>query len=107
MFLAMDGARIAGCAAFRPLGHDSAEMKRLYVRQEYRGAGLGRALALRVAEESRAAGYSLLRLDTLPRMGEAIRMYGALGFRPIERYGDNPPEALCFEMSLREEAGRA
>lgn len=103
LYLAMSGARIAGCAAFRHLNKDAAEMKRLYVRTEYRGFGLGRRLALRIAEEAVRTGYTALRLDTLPRMSEAIGMYRALGFRPISPYGDHPPEALCFELPLRDD----
>jgi putative acetyltransferase len=100
LYLADAGLRLAGCAAFRPLQPGIAEMKRLYVRPEFRGTGIGRSLALRIAEEARSAGYSALRLDTLPRMEQAIRMYQALGFRQIPAYGNNPEGALCFEMRL-------
>jgi ribosomal protein S18 acetylase RimI-like enzyme len=75
-------------------------MKRLYVRPDFQGLGLGRALTERVIEESRAAGYSLLRLDTLPKMHRAIPLYGALGFREIPHYSDNPATSICFELRL-------
>jgi carbonic anhydrase len=100
LLVGMADGQFAGCAAFRRFGPDVAEMKRLYVRPAYRGSGLGRSLTLRIAEEARRAGYKLLRLDTLPRMDSAIRLYRELGFRQIPRYGDHPAEALCFELKI-------
>jgi putative acetyltransferase len=94
------GSRLAGCAAFRKLAATTAEMKRLYVRPAYRGSGLGRRLAVRIIEEARGAGYRTLRLDSLPRMEQALRMYRALGFQEIPPYGGNPPGAVCFELQL-------
>ncbi len=91
---------LAGCAALRKSEPNIGEMKRLYVRPAFQGAGLGRDLAERVIGEARTAGYVSLRLDTLPRMERAIRMYRDLGFRKIPAYGDNPPGAICFELAL-------
>ncbi len=84
-----DGAPV-GCAALRDAGAGRAEMKRLYVRPQARGLGLGRALAERIVEEARAAGYAEIVLDTLPTMGTAHRLYEQLGFRPIAPYNANP-----------------
>jgi len=87
-------ARVAGlpaaCAALRPLNGDEAEMKRLYVRAQFRGMGLGRTLAEVVIDEARAIGYRTLKLDTLPQMREAQSLYGELGFRDTPPYNDNP-----------------
>lgn len=100
ILLAFDAGDLAGCVALRALAGGSGEMKRLYVRPAFQGAGLGRRLVERVVEEAKAAGYPVLRLDTLPVMQRAIALYRALGFREIPRYGDNPPGAICFELAL-------
>jgi GNAT superfamily N-acetyltransferase len=102
LFLAMDGGRGAGCVALRKLGEGIGEMKRLFVRPEYRGQGLGRALARRVMEEAVAAGYGRMRLDTLARLKEAMRLYESLGFKQISPYRANPLEDVVYwELPLR------
>lgn len=89
----------AGCVAWRELAGDVVEMKRLYVRASARGAGVGQKLVDRLLVEIR--GYRLIRLDTLPHMSAAIRLYRRLGFLEIPRYNDNPePGALFFERPL-------
>jgi len=91
----------AGCAALRPLGGDICEMKRLFVRPEHRGQGLGRALCVRLMGQGARLGYRLMRLDTLSSMKEAGALYRSLGFREIPPYYHNPlPGPLFFERSL-------
>ena len=96
LYLALSGGRPVGCAALRPLFHRDAEMKRLYVRPAMRGSGLGRALALRIIEDARALGYDSLKLDTLPQMKAAQRLYQDLGFTDTAPYNDNPVEGVRF-----------
>ncbi len=76
-------------------------MKRLYTRPAARGTGLGKALVAAIMAEGRKAGYTAMRLDTLPSMVPAIRLYEAAGFRAVPSYYDTPiGETLFFEAAL-------
>jgi GNAT superfamily N-acetyltransferase len=96
MLIARIAGEPAGCVALRPLGPRDAEMKRLYVRAAFRGMGIGRMLAECVIDEARALGYSTLKLDTLPAMNAAQRMYAELGFQETAPYNENPVDGVRF-----------
>ena len=85
-----------GCAALRRLGPGVAEMKRLYVANAARGTGLGEALARRIVEAAREAGYREVKLDTLAGMAAAQALYARLGFRDCAPYNDNPLPGTRF-----------
>jgi ribosomal protein S18 acetylase RimI-like enzyme len=107
LFLAIDDDQIAGCVALRKIDDGICEIKRLYVRPEFRGRSLGRSLTETVIEAAREIGYRRMRLDTLPgKMDRAIAMYRSLGFTNIEPYYDNPvPDAVFMELLLDQERG--
>ncbi|MGH8676146.1 MAG: GNAT family N-acetyltransferase, partial [Burkholderiales bacterium] len=99
LFLARRDRLAAGCVAMRPLDGRSGEMKRLYVREAFRGGGLGRTLSNLVIAAAREQGYERLVLDTLPQMREAIVLYRSLGFRETGPYSASPtPGALYFQL---------
>ena len=100
IMIAFDAGQPAGCVALRKIGDGIGEMKRLYVRPSFQGRRLGRLLVERIVMEARAAGFQLLRLDTLRTLERAIGLYRRTGFREIAAYSDNPPEAICFELAL-------
>ena len=92
----------AGCVAIRRSDDTGCEMKRLYVRPRFQRLGCGRQLAERAIHWARAAGYDCIRLDTLPVMAGAQRMYERLGFVDVPPYRYNPIAGSRFlELGLR------
>lgn len=94
--------RPLGCIALRPLPNGDpaiGEVKRLYVRPDARGTGLGRALVRHVLDDALAIGYRELKLDTLPTMNAARALYESLGFRDCAAYYRNPIGGVSY-MSL-------
>lgn len=102
LLLAEYEGQVAGCIALHKLADGICEMKRLYLRPQFRGKGLGRELADRIIAEARQIGYDSMRLDTVePVMKDAVAMYRRIGFHEIAPYCTNPiPGALYMELQL-------
>jgi putative acetyltransferase len=102
LLLAKYEGEFAGCVALRKLGPGICEMKRLFLRAQFRGKGLGRALCEKILTEARQIGYRKMRLDTVePIMKDAVAMYRKLGFKEVAPYCSNPiVGALYMELAL-------
>ncbi len=102
LLLAECEGQLAACVALHKLAPGICEMKRLYLRPQFRGKGLGRALAERIIAEARQIGYQRMRLDTVePVMKDAVAMYRKLGFKEIAPYRTNPVAgAMYMELEL-------
>ena len=101
LLVARCGGEPAGCVALRALDDETGEVKRLYVRERFRGLGLARALVQVLIDTARDVGYTRLRLDTHDSMIPAQTLYRSFGFREIEPYWDHPiPDVVFFELRL-------
>ena len=97
LYLAYVDDNLAGCIALRKLEDDICEMKRLFVRDGFRGAKVGVTLIEKLIADAREIGYNRMRLDTYPpKMGKAVKLYESHGFVPIPPYYDNPHSDVLF-----------
>ena len=97
-----------GCVGLRRWDERACEMKRLFVRPEFRDCGAGCALVNEVIKAARSMGYERMLLDTLPTMQKAQELYRSVGFREIPPYPKKPiPGALYFELDLVGKSGTA
>jgi GNAT superfamily N-acetyltransferase len=86
MYLALVGAAEAGVGALKPIDSEMAEIKRMYVRPDFRGLGVGRVILQRLVDDARELGYKVARLETLVYMTEAHDLYRSKGFVDAERF---------------------
>jgi ribosomal protein S18 acetylase RimI-like enzyme len=102
LYLAYASEKLAGCVALRKLEAGVCEMKRLFVRDGFRGQKIGIKLMEKLFDEARRIGYEKMRLDTFPaKMGKAVSLYESYGFRRIPPYYDNPHgKTLYMELDL-------
>jgi len=101
LFLAKYGGAPTGCIALRRIDDSICEMKRLYVRPDYRGEGIGRRLVESLISKAVELGYDAMKLDTREVMKEAISLYKSVGFVETAAYTYNPSEdAVYLELTI-------
>ena len=102
----IDGSPVA-CGAFRPLSEHVAEIKRMYVRPEFRGRGYSKMILTELECRAAAAGYTVVRLETGNRQPEAISLYERAGYRRIPCFGSyvESQRSVCFEKVVEDHSG--
>ena len=96
LYLAYMDGEIAGCIALRKIDDKLCELKRLYVKQEFRGRHIAKQLVKVIIDDAEKIGYDKLLLDTLPFLTTALKMYKELGFYETERYNDSPLDTSIY-----------
>jgi GNAT superfamily N-acetyltransferase len=96
LLLAYDGNKAIACAGVRKIDATTAELKRMFVDPAYRGHQLGQQLLQMALDAAKQLGYRSIRLDTVPTMRSAIKLYQAVGFREIDPYRFNPISGALF-----------
>jgi len=93
--------KLAGCIGLRRYDETRCEMKRLFVRPQFRGLRLGQILAEKIIQDAKDIGYKEMVLDTLSSLESAVYMYRKMGFEEVEPYYDNPlKDVLYFKLKL-------
>ena len=99
--VAMTDDKPAGCAMLRPLKGNVCEMKRLFVREAFRGEGIGWALVEALLTQASEMGYGRMRLSTHTFMNPALKLYEQFGFDVIDDYHHDPLQGtVCLERDL-------
>jgi len=96
LYIATLNEKLAGCVALRAIDEEHCEMKRLYVRKQFRGFGIARALVEKIINDAKNTGYSKMLLDTFFSMQDAISLYRKFGFTEIEPYYNNPNNDVIY-----------
>lgn len=95
------GGETIGCGAVKTLAPGVGEIKRMWIRNDMRGGGLGAKLLAELEHQARHLGHSIVRLDTSAHLPIAIAMYRKHGYVEIDPYNDNPYAAHWFEKTLQ------
>ncbi|HEX6494887.1 MAG TPA: GNAT family N-acetyltransferase [Acidobacteriaceae bacterium] len=105
-WLTQVGKQVAGCIALRPLREreQAGEIKRLYVRPEFRGSGAALALLVALEQYAEASGYEWLYLDSKDDLKAALRFYDRHGYEACERYNRNQQATVFLRKALHPRA---
>jgi len=107
LLLIKEKTEVVGCIAFKPVGNNCCEIKRLYVRPQFRGQNFGRVLVTKLIDEARQVGYATMRLDTLSSLVAAISLYQELGFVASEpTYQQDEFDLTFMALDLVSGAGK-
>lgn len=102
LLIGFNEEKITGCVAVRKFDEGICEMKRLFVKPESRGTGLGRQLAKEIITIAQKLGYSVMLLDTLDRLTQAMHLYKTLGFKIMKPYYKNPlPGVVYWKLKFK------
>jgi len=102
LYIVTSNDSLIGCVALREIDKERCEMKRLYVRKQFRGLGIARTLVEKIINDAKSIGYEKMFLDTFFSMREAIALYQDFGFIEVEPYYDNPNnDVLYLGLDLR------
>lgn len=103
LYIVQDDDKIAGCIALREFKTGISEMKRLYVKPEFRGKGIGNIMVEKVIQDAIEIGYKKMLLDTIgDKMSSAIKIYKSFGFKEIPAYYKNPEKGVVYmELDLK------
>ena len=96
LYIAYCDNQAAGCIALRQISKTECEMKRLYIKQQYRGHQIGRTLVETIINDAKEIGYQFMLLDTLPELKTAIALYDGIGFHRVPQYNNSPIEKTLF-----------
>lgn len=96
LYLIYCDEKLAGCIGLRKIDNQNCEMKRLYIRPEFRGEKLADILVKKIIKDAKEIGYSYMLLDTLPFLESAIHIYKKFGFYEIESYNDSPMDTSIY-----------
>ena len=96
LYLAYADSQVAGCIGLRRLDDENCEIKRLYVKPEYRKNGLGKKLIDRIISDAKEVGYRHILLDTLPFLKTALKIYESYGFYEIDCYNNSPLDTTIY-----------
>lgn len=96
LYLAYMDNEVVGCIALKRIDKNNCEMKRLYVKEKYRGKKIASKLVDKIIEDAKFIGYKYMLLDTLPFLKSAINLYKQKGFYKISAYNDSPMNTSIF-----------